>query len=112
MSADKISARELVLFIENDGQLYHSQFVPIVKNLRLKMAKGVYDPEKAVKLWMYLMDAGAKKYVRDFGGGTWNLVFSVATRQEAAREFNQSFLTEARLGNYDHHLPKKYQVRK
>ena len=43
-------ARELVLFCENDGDIYRQQGTPILKNLITKMARGVYDKKKAVKL--------------------------------------------------------------
>ena len=100
--ADPTAARELELYIDNDSQLYHSQFVPIVKNLMLKRRKGVYNRELAAKLFMYLMDAGAKKYVREFGtGGKIDTMFNKNTRMAAARAFRDSFETEAELGNYD-----------
>jgi hypothetical protein len=57
---------------------------------------------------MYLMDAGAKKYAHQFGG-TWNQMFSVSDRQECARRFNEGFLHEYKLGNFNNLLPKKYQ---
>jgi hypothetical protein len=100
--ADPTAARELELYISNDSQLYHSQFIPIVKNLMLKRRKGVYNRELTVKLFMYLMDAGAKKYVREFGtGGNIDTMFNKNTRMAAARAFRDSFETEAELGNYD-----------
>jgi len=101
--ADPTAARELELYIDNDSQLYHSQFIPIVKNLMLKRRNGVYNRELAVKLFMYLMDAGAKKYVAEFGtrGQKIDSMFNRNTRLQAARAFRDSFETEAELGNYD-----------
>ena len=32
------------------------------------MKRGVYDHELAPKLWQYLVDAGAKQYILEFGG--------------------------------------------
>lgn len=105
-SIDEEAARELELFVENDRNLYERQFIPIVKNLMLKRQKGVFDPEKAVKLFMYLMDAGARKYTDEFGnkGDRIDVIFSKPTRMEVARRFRDSFVTEANLGNYDHLL--------
>lgn len=107
--ADEGAARELELYIDNDRDLYRQQFVPIVKNLMLKRRKGVYDREKAVKLFMYLMESGAKKYVREFVQSSTpgsiapkiDTVFNKNTRLLAARRFRDSFETEAELGNYD-----------
>jgi hypothetical protein len=100
---DETAARGLQLYIENDADLYHQQFVPIVKNLMQRRAKGTYDPVKAIKLFMYLMDNGARKYVKEFGssGQKIDSMFNRATRLEAARNFRDSFETEAELGNYD-----------
>ncbi|HEV3059617.1 MAG TPA: hypothetical protein VGY48_15310 [Vicinamibacterales bacterium] len=104
--------RELKIFIDNDGDLYRQQTTPIHKNLVTKIAKGVYDKTKAEKLWGYLVEAGAKKYSKEYGSnepGEWHRTFSVADRREVARELNEEFLTEQKLGNFDHLLPKKYQ---
>lgn len=101
---------ELRLFIENDGDLYRQQMQPIQKNLITKIAKGVYDRTKAEKLWMYLVENGAKKYVKEHApGSTWHQMFSMSDRREVARRLNDGFLTEAKYGNYDSYLPKKYQ---
>jgi hypothetical protein len=105
---DKHGADELELFIDNDGDLYRQQTTPIIKNLATKMAKGQYDHAKAVKLWGYLMEAGAKKYAKEFGG-TWNLMFSVATRKECAERFAKAFEAQWANGEYRDLLPKKYQ---
>ncbi len=106
----KDEVRELQLFIENDGALYRQQYQPILKNLALKKARGVYDSAKAAKLFGYLVDAGAKKYAREFASpGEWNRMFTVADRKEVARNLTRDFETEHDLGNYKHLLPAKYQ---
>jgi hypothetical protein len=64
---DEDAIRELVMFIENDGDLYRMQMTPIIENLAKKKAKGQYDVEKAVKLWGYLVENGARKYAFEFG---------------------------------------------
>jgi len=97
---DEDGARELQLYIENESQLYHQQFVPIVRNLMKRRAKGTYNHEKAAKLFLYLVDAGAKKYYREFGTPGVR-IFNLATRWEVAKALRDSFETEAELGNYD-----------
>jgi len=83
---------------------------PIQKNLITKMAKGVYDRTKAEKLWMYLVENGAKKYSKDFSDGRdWHKMFSMEDRRAVAKKLNDHFITEAELHNYDNYLPKKYQ---
>ena len=51
---DMHAVNELRLFIENDRDLYRQQFLPIVENIKRKLNRGIYDPEKAPKLWLYL----------------------------------------------------------
>lgn len=79
------TAVELAIFIENDGQIYRSQTLPIIKNLQRKIAKGTYNETLALKLWRHLADRGAKDYHRQHGsGGDWHAMFSTADRADAA----------------------------
>jgi hypothetical protein len=88
-------ARELLLFCENDGDLYRQQVQPIEKNQKRKLAKGVYDFEKSKKLYGYLADNCAKKYAKEFGDGMpWHKMFSTADRREVAKAFADSFKSE------------------
>lgn len=111
VSVDKDAARELELFIDNDATLYRQQYQPILKNLATKRARGIYDHAKAVKLFMYLMESGAKKYAKEYGGpgANWHEMFNVPTRHAAAESFAKSFEVEDDLGNYSNMLPKKYR---
>lgn len=109
--ADEHAATELDLFISNDADLYRQQYQPIIANLMRKRAAGKYDREKAVKLFMYLMESGAKKYIAEFGsqGDPIDTVFNKNTRELVARWFRDRFEQEAELGNYDQYIPKKYR---
>ena len=95
-------ARELHLYCENDGDIYRQRIEPIRKNLQRKLKRGVYDHEKAKKLWMYAADACAKKYAKEFGDShqPWHKMFSMADRKEVAKEFadnyKQEFMIEGR----------------
>lgn len=104
---DTDAARDLEVTIENDGRLYESQFRPIVANLMKKRRSGVYRHDGAVKLFGYLVEAGAKKYAAEFGDRDtpWHVLFSVPTRRAVAESLARSFETEADLGNYDHLAP-------
>ncbi len=84
---------ELKLYIDNDSGLYHQQTQPIIKNLQKKLAKGVFDKSKSEKLWMYLVENGAKKYAKEFGG-VWHKMFSMADRKAVARALAESFVEE------------------
>ncbi len=92
-AGDQIAATELVLYITNDGNLYRQMVQPIIKNLKKKKAKDQYDETKALKAWMNLADAGAKKYVKEFGG-MYNTTFTKATRVLAAKELQDNYAEE------------------
>jgi hypothetical protein len=112
---DETAAEELKLFIENDGDLYRQQTVPIMKNLMTKMATGKYRKSMAPKLWGYLAESGAKKYNREMGGGgsKWNEMFTKPTRDYVAARMAREFENAALGGEYDgmisQWVPKKYQ---
>ena len=83
-------ADELVLYADNDEPLYRQSFVPIVENLKKKVAKGTYDPRLAVTLWMYHAERAAKKYEKEFlNKGEWSRIFPPAVRREAAEHWEQ-----------------------
>ena len=72
-------SKELFLFATNDSFLYHHHTEPIIKNLKKKAEKGIYNSEKAVDLYYYLATAASEKYYKDFG-----YKFSVTDRYTAA----------------------------
>ena len=61
--AESVEGDELYLFITNHSQLYRQRLQPIYKNAVTKMARDQYDSKKAVKLFMYAVDDGAKLYI-------------------------------------------------
>lgn len=110
---------ELYDFINNTGDLYNRQYLPIIKNLTLKKAKGVYDTKLAEKRFMYLVETGAKEWAKQNAKveGTsvptmpWNKVFSMDVRKRVAKKLTEDFETEHSTGAYAGYLPKKYQVK-
>lgn len=107
---DTHAATDLKIYIDNDGDLYRQQTTSILKNLVTKRARGQYRHDLAVKAFGYLVEAGAKKYVREFGDDQpWNRLFDAGTRKLVAEDLTGDFEVEAALGNYDQLLPKKYQ---
>ena len=111
---DEHAAKELFLWIENDGDLYRRQYTPIIKNLVAKKARGVYDSAKAAKLFGYLAESGAKRYDEEVNGtprfkGRIPSYFPKKVRDAVAEELRDRFEDEHELGNYDNYIPKKYQ---
>lgn len=99
------------MYIVNDGDLYRRQYQSILKNLATKKAQGKYDSALAVKLLMYLVDEGAKKYAKEFERKpqNWNTIFDKPTRMDVARELVKKFESEWEEGSFRDLMPKKYQ---
>lgn len=96
--ADEHAATELVLFAENDANLYRQMKRPIELNLIKKFKAGKYNRELAVKLWMYLADEAAKRYAIQFASpNEWNRIFTPATRRMAAVEMRDTFEPEMKI---------------
>ena len=100
---DADAVNELDSFIQNDEDLYRRRFMPIISNIKRKLAKNVYDHEKAQTLWMYLVDDAAKKYVEEFGADGEDVkdMFPKETRQQVARIISDRELENLKQGEYD-----------
>jgi hypothetical protein len=85
--ADTQTADELDLYAENTSELYN-QKKSILANIRRKLKSGKYNHALAPKLWMYWVDAAAKRYTKEFGGPRDNIsvIFNKATREHLAHE--------------------------
>jgi hypothetical protein len=85
-SVDETALRELDLYAENTSELYN-QKKSILANIQRKLKSGKYDHSKAPKLWMYWVDAAAKRYVKEFGsGGNISTMFNKPTREALAKQ--------------------------
>jgi hypothetical protein len=104
---------ELVQFTDTNGNIYRQTTENILKNLATKKAQGKYRADLAVQAFMYLAEAGARKYAQEYGGRSrgvvWHEMFPIDIRRKAATHWRDEFETEFSLGNYDNLLPKKYQ---
>lgn len=104
-------AQELKITTDSDGDIYRRHTEPILKNLITHVARSDYNKAGAVKAFMYLAEAGARKYAKEQGGdeSQWHDMFPIAIRRLVAEAWREEFEVEANLGNYDNFLPKKYQ---
>ena len=100
---DADAVNELDSFIQNDEDLYRRRFMPIISNIKRKLAKNVYDHEKAQTLWMYLVDDAAKEYVKEFGSQQDDVkdMFPKETRQQVAQVISDRELENIKQGEYD-----------
>ena len=82
--------RELKLYIDNDANLYRQRYMPILKNLSRKKKQGKYRKRLAQKAFMYLIDDGAKRYVKSYGGDVRD-VFPKGQRKDLAKDYVDEF---------------------
>lgn len=99
---DSNATNELDTYIMNNEQLYRRRFMPIIANIKRKLKRGIYDHDKAQKLWMYLIDDGAKEYVKEFGSTQDDVatMFPKETRLHLASVMAQRELDNIKQGEY------------
>ena len=102
-AVDSDAVNELDSFIQNDEDLYRRRFMPILTNIQRKMKRGVYDPKKVIKLWMYLVDDAAREYVNQFGSQDQDVkdVFPKETRIKVAQVIADREKENIEQGEYD-----------
>ncbi|HAF77506.1 MAG TPA: hypothetical protein DCG42_09315 [Maribacter sp.] len=100
---DSDAVNELDSYIMNNEDLYRRRFMPIISNLKRKIKRDIYDHEKAQKLWMYLVDEAAKKYVSEFGSTDQDVkdMFPKATRMQVAKNLADRELENINNKEYD-----------
>ena len=100
---DSDAVNELDLFIMNDEDLYRRRFMPIITNIKRKIKRGVYDHEKVIKLWMYLVDDAARQYVQEFGTPDQDVkdMFPKETRLKVAQVIADREKENIEKGEYD-----------
>ena len=102
-ASDSDAVNELDLFIMNDEELYRQRFMPIITNIKRKIKRGIYDHEKVIKLWMYLIDDAARKYVQEFGTPDQDVkdMFPKETRLKVAQVMADREKENIEQGEYD-----------
>ena len=100
---DSDAVNELDSYINNNEDLYRRRFMPIISNIKRKIAKNVYDHEKAQKLWMYLVDDAAREYVTQFGSQDQDVadMFPKETRLKVAQNIADREKENIEQGEYD-----------
>lgn len=100
-------AEELVLYVDNNEPIYRKK-VEAFKNLTKKKEKGVYDPELAAKLMMYVVEEAAKESAKQWNEWNemttplpWNKVYSMEVRQQAAKDLVAGFESAYEGREYD-----------
>lgn len=90
-TVDETAAHELDLYIANDSVMYH-RLQSFLNSIRTKISRGKYDASKAPKLWLYYVDEGAKRYMKEIAGsGKVSDVFNKPTREALAKEYAKDY---------------------
>ena len=100
---DADAVNELDSFIMNNEDLYRRRFMPIITTIKRKIKRGVYDHEKVIKLWMYLVDDAARQYVQEFGTPDQDVkdMFPKETRLQVAQVIADREKENIEKGEYD-----------
>jgi hypothetical protein len=105
-------SRELYeLYISNDEPSYR-RLQAMNINLARKKFKGIYDPEKAPKLYLYLVDDALKQYKKEYPDS--DLAKEGMTKQdklETAKSMTEDFENEFKEGEYNKYM-QKYLAKK
>ena len=89
--------QELVIWINNTEPLYNSKSRDFWGNLKKKLGKGVYDPQKAEKLFKYLADRSAKDYDQK---NKLKNTFTPNDRRAVAKLLREEFEDEMKYTGY------------
>lgn len=100
---DSDAVNELDLYLMNNEELYRRRFMPIIENIKRKMRRGIYDHEKVIKLWMYLVDDAAREYIKEFGTPDQDVkdMFPKETRLKVAQLIADREKENIEKGEYD-----------
>ena len=100
---DSDAVNELDSYIMNNEELYRRRFMPIIENIKRKMKRGIYDHEKVIKMWMYLVDDASRQYVQEFGSPDQDVkdMFPKETRLKVAQIIADREKQNIEHGEYD-----------
>ena len=100
---DSDAVNELDSYNMNNEELYRRRFMPIIENIKRKMKRGIYDHEKVIKMWMYLVDDASRQYVQEFGSPDQDVkdMFPKETRLKVAQIIADREKQNIEQGEYD-----------
>ena len=100
---DSDAVNELKQYMLNNEELYRRRFVPIIYNIQRKIKNGTYNHELAPKLWMYLVDAAAVEYVKEFGTPDQDVkdMFPKEIRTDVAQQIADQEYENIQAGEYN-----------
>jgi len=91
---DEVAADELLLYLDNEYDIYRQKQV-VAESLLRKIRRGTYDHRRAPDAWDYVVEMAAKKYAREFPSSPR---FNVPTRALVAEELADRWYRNAKAG--------------
>lgn len=64
---DKDAIREIELWIQNTGNIYFKNVIPLLENYTKKYVRGTFDKAKGIKGFELIIPVGVQSYYREFG---------------------------------------------
>lgn len=95
------NANELTLYACNNGELYRSMIVPMVRNLAKKYARGTFDKDKAREWFYKVAHEASKMYMREFpnDGEEYGHCFPPVVKKRAACGILNYFMENIKKGD-------------
>lgn len=91
---EEVDTEDVVLIMENDGDLYRRSILPVINNLKRKKRRGVYDEELAKKAFLNVVNyfLSTPQFIKQYGYTKHNV--SVPNRKEIAEYLLDDFMEE------------------
>lgn len=91
---EEVDTEDVVLIMENDGDLYRRSILPVINNLKRKKRRGVYDEELAKKAFLNVVNyfLSTPQFIKQYGYTKHNV--SVSNRKEIAEYLLDDFMEE------------------
>lgn len=93
-------AEDLELYVENTSNLYESYTLPNLKYIKKKIDSGTYDASLAPKLWMNLVNAGARQYAQELGP----VSFPGSVKMQVAENLAETYYNAVVSGEYSNYF--------
>ena len=87
---DKISAREIVLYTANHGDIHRQMTSMVLKALAKRKINGTYSHTMAVKAWTNVIEEGLRRYSKEFGKTSLNPI----SREYAGKQLQEEMQSD------------------
>jgi hypothetical protein len=100
-------AEDLELYVENTANLYEAYTLPNLKYIKKKIDSGTYDASLAPKLWMNLVNAGARQYANEEAKRGGKIFFPISTRMQVAESLAETYFNAVTNGEFSGYFERE-----